>query len=70
MDFFKIKKTDDRKPTYLSIWIAIIIAAIFFGIGHLTITSELAAITPAIIARAILLNGIGGVIFGWLYWRK
>jgi len=68
--FFKIKKTDDGKPTYLSIWIAIIIAAIFFGIGHLTITSELSAITPAIIMRAILLNGIGGVIFGWLYWRK
>lgn len=68
--FFKIKKTDDGKPTLFSIWVAIIIAAIFFGIGHLFITSELTAITPAIIGRAILLNGIGGIIFGWLYWRK
>lgn len=68
--FFKIKKTDDEKPTHFSIWIAIIIAAIIFGLGHLTITSELTAITPAIIGRAILLNGIGGVIFGWLYWKR
>ncbi len=68
--FFKIKKTDDGKPTRVSIWIAIIIAAIFFGIGHLAATSELTAITPAIIARAVLLNGIGGIAFGWLYWRK
>lgn len=68
--FFKIKKTDDGKPTRVSIWVAIIIAAIFFGIGHLVITSELTAITPAIIARAVLLNGIGGIAFGWLYWRK
>lgn len=68
--FFKIKKTDDGKPTHLSIWIAIIIAAIFFGIGHLALTSGLTTITPAIVTRAILLNGIGGIIFGWLYWKK
>jgi len=68
--FFKIKKTDDGKPTLLSIWVAIIIAAIFFGLGHLVITSDITAITPAIITRAILLNGIGGIIFGWLYWKK
>lgn len=68
--FFKIKKTDDGKPTHLSVWFAIIVAAILFGIGHLLITSSLTAITSVIIARAILLNGIGGVIFGWLYWRK
>lgn len=68
--FFKIKKTEDGKPTHLSIWVAIILAAILFGIAHLAFTSALIAITPVIIARAVILNGIGGVIFGWLYWRK
>ncbi|PKL71234.1 MAG: CPBP family intramembrane metalloprotease, partial [Methanobacteriales archaeon HGW-Methanobacteriales-2] len=27
-------------------------------------------ITPMVIARAIVLNGIGAIIFGWLYWKK
>lgn len=54
----------------LIIWISIFIAALLFGIGHLPITSELMTITPLIVFRALLLNGVGGVIFGWLYWKK
>lgn len=49
---------------------AIIIASIVFGIGHLPITWSLTTITPLVIIRAILLNGIGGVIFGRLYRKK
>ena len=41
-----------------------------FGIGHLPITADLMTLTPLIVFRALLLNGIGGVIFGWLYWKK
>ena len=54
----------------LIVWTSIIVAALLFGIGHLPITSELMTITPLIIFRALLLNGIGGVVFGWLYWKK
>jgi membrane protease YdiL (CAAX protease family) len=68
--FFKIKKTADGKPTRIGIWLAIILAAVLFGIGHLPITSAITAITPLVIARAIILNGVGGIIFGWLYWKK
>lgn len=68
--FFKIKKTDEGKPTNISIWAAIILAAIIFGIGHLPFTASLTTITPVIIARAVILNGIGGIVFGWLYWKK
>ncbi len=67
--FFKVKQTDDKKPTNLGVWFAIILAAILFGVAHLPITASLTAITPVIIARAIILNGIGGVIFGWLSGR-
>ena len=67
---FKIKKTADGKPTTIGIWLAIIISAIIFGLGHLPITSTVTSITPIIILRAIILNGIGGIIFGWLYWKK
>jgi len=67
---FKIKKTDTGKPTPLSIWIAIIMSAVIFGLGHLPVTGAITAITPLIVARAVILNGIGGVVFGWLYWKK
>ncbi|MHB9295513.1 hypothetical protein PilKf_01259 [Pillotina sp. SPG140] len=62
---FKIKKYNS-----LVVWVAIIIISILFGLGHLPITSAVVEITPIIIIRAIVLNGIGGVIFGWLYWKK
>lgn len=68
--FYKIKKTPEGKPTTIGIWLAIVITAILFGVGHLPITGSITAITPLVIARAIVLNGIGAIIFGWLYWKK
>jgi membrane protease YdiL (CAAX protease family) len=67
---FKIKKTTDGKPTIIGIWLAIITSAIIFGLGHLPITGTIISITPIIVVRAVLLNGIAGIIFGWLYWKK
>jgi len=67
---WRFSKSRNEKPTSLSIWIAIFVAAIVFGLGHLPATAVLTAITPLIVFRAVLLNGIGGVIFGWLYWKK
>ena len=67
---FKIKKTASGKPTTFSIWIAIIISSIIFGLGHLPITGAITTITPLVVVRAILLNGIAGITFGWLYWKK
>jgi membrane protease YdiL (CAAX protease family) len=54
----------------LIIWTAIFIATILFGLGHLPITSELMKLTPLVVTSALLLNGIGGIVFGWLYWKK
>ena len=68
--FFKIKKTEEGKPTKVSIWLAIIIAAILFGAGHLPTVSALTALTIPIVVYIIILNSVGGIIFGWLYWKK
>jgi membrane protease YdiL (CAAX protease family) len=62
---FKLKENNS-----CLVWAAIVIVSILFGIGHLPITSVVVEITPIIIIRAIVLNGIGGIIFGWLYWKK
>lgn len=67
---FKIKKTADGKPTAAGIWFAIVFSSLIFGLGHLPITSGITAVTPVVVLRAIVLNGIGGIIFGWLYWKK
>jgi hypothetical protein len=50
-------------------WTAIAVAAVLFGLGHLPATAGMFELTPAVVARAVVLNGVGGVVFGWLYWR-
>jgi len=67
---FKIKKNKDGGPTVFGIWIAIILAAVVFGLGHLPATAQIVDLNSTVITRAIVLNGVGGVIFGWLYWKK
>lgn len=57
------------KPS-VAAWSAILLSSILFGLGHLPATQLLVELTPLIIFRALLLNGIGGLVFGWLYWKK
>ena len=65
-----VRKAADGKPTPGVFWIANILAAVLFGLGHLPATALLVPITPLIIFRAILLNGVIGVACGWLYWKR
>jgi membrane protease YdiL (CAAX protease family) len=65
-----LSKTLDGKPTSAVLWIANILAAVLFGLGHLPTTALLVPLTPLVIARAILLNGLIGVACGWLYWKR
>jgi len=48
-------------------WIANLIATLLFGLGHLPATARLAPLTPFIIARALILNGLAGLLFGVLF---
>ncbi len=62
-----IRKTSDGKPTHAVLWTANILAAVLFGLGHLPATALLLPLTPLVILRALVLNGIAGVAFGYLY---
>lgn len=53
----------------IAIWSAIIFVAILFGLSHLPTTAALTPITTIIFLRAIILNSIGAVVFGYLYWK-
>jgi len=57
-------------PSSIVIWTSIVLASIIFGLGHLPITASVTAITPLVVARAVVLNGIVEIAFGWLYWKN
>jgi membrane protease YdiL (CAAX protease family) len=48
-------------------WFANILVAILFGLGHLPSASLFMPITPLAVTAAIVLNGIAGISFGYLY---
>ncbi len=57
------------EPAAGAFWLANVLAAVIFGLGHLPTTAALTRLTPLLIARAILLNGIVGIAFGYLFWQ-
>lgn len=65
----RVWQTPAGLPTSGAFWVAILLAALLFGLGHLPATAAITPLTPLIVVRAIVLNGIIGVICGWLYWQ-
>ncbi len=65
-----VSKTAEGKPTAAVIWIANILAAVLFGLGHLPALAPLVPLTPLVIARTVVLNGLLGIVLGWLYWKR
>jgi len=64
------KKIIRQKPNWIYI-VGIILSSFFFAIGHLPIVFNLIEDpTTILISYIIAGNMIGGVIFGWLYWKK
>ena len=62
-----IRHTAEGKPTPAVLWTANILAAVLFGLGHLPATAAIMVITPLVVVRAIVLNGLLGVGFGYFY---
>jgi membrane protease YdiL (CAAX protease family) len=62
-------RTSEGMPTPGVFWAAIILVAVLFGLGHLPSTSMITPLTQVLVVRALVLNGVAGVAFGYLYWR-
>lgn len=58
-----------RKPGPTVMWPAIGISALLFGLGHLPAISGIETLTLSTVARTVLLNALGGVVYGWFAWR-
>ncbi len=70
-----IKKLFIKSNQSLSLpaWVyitAIILAALLFAAGHLPATAQLLGLSTPIVIRAFVLNGVAGLGFGYLYWKK
>ena len=66
-----LTRSKTGQPSSVVLWIAIVLAAIAFGLGHLPATAALGLpLNGLVITRAVLLNGVGGVLFGALYVRR
>jgi membrane protease YdiL (CAAX protease family) len=63
-------RTQQGQPRTWALWLVNIVVAVLFGLGHLPATMALIPLTPMVIARAIVLNGIAGLAFGYLYWTR
>ena len=52
-------------------WVGILVSSLLFGIGHLPMVNSLVENpTIELISYIVVGNSIGGLIFGWLYWKK
>lgn len=52
------------------IWGAILLTALLFGLGHLPLAIARVPLTSWLLIRTLVLNGLGGILFGWLYWKR
>jgi hypothetical protein len=66
---WKIFKQGVTLPSQWIYQMAIVLAAVIFGLGHLPATAALAPLTPSLIFRALIGNGIAGIAYGWLFWQ-
>jgi len=66
-----VSRDCEGRPTPVVFWIANIVFAVAFGLAHLPATAEIGLpLSPLVITRALVLNGLGGLAFGWLYWKQ
>lgn len=59
-----------ESPSNGTMWAAVVVSAVLFGVGHLPALAASFGLTPALVVRTVVLNAIGGLGFGWLFWRR
>jgi membrane protease YdiL (CAAX protease family) len=66
----KILARGQERPGPAVFWSAIILSAIAFGALHLPATAALIELSPAVVARTLVLNGMLATLFGYLFWKR
>lgn len=58
------------RPSPRVMWAAIGLSALVFALAHLPAVAQMAPLSPALVARTVALNALGGIVYGWLFWRR
>jgi len=59
----------DGRPRLVVFWTANFLMALAFGAAHLPTASAIGLpMNALVLSRTFLLNGLGGLAFGWLFW--
>jgi membrane protease YdiL (CAAX protease family) len=65
-----LSKIFKRKVNWIY-WFGIIIAALLFALAHFPVAFQaLTNPSSSLLIYILIGNSIGGIIFGWLYWKK
>jgi hypothetical protein len=64
------KLAGEPKPGAVAVWTGNLVACLLFGAIHLPQAAQLIGLTGPIVAYVLVANGVPGLIWGWLYWRK
>ncbi|MCL7714358.1 CPBP family intramembrane glutamic endopeptidase [Stenotrophomonas mori] len=59
-----------RLPGDTGFRIALVLAAVLFGAGHLPAAAHLWGLDTIVVLRTLVLNALVGGVCGWLYWRR
>jgi len=65
---FYLASGKNRRPWQAIV--AVVLAAIAFGAGHLPAASQVWSLDAVVVTRTVLLNAIAGLVFGWFYVRN
>ena len=63
-------KSPAGRPANGAFWLANVVVAILFALGHLPATQAITPLTPAVVTRSLFLNGMASLTFGYLFWRR
>jgi hypothetical protein len=61
--------TRANRPSANVYRVAIVLAAILFGVGHLPILNQISELTLVTGLQVVTLNALCGIAFGWVFWR-
>lgn len=59
-----------RMPGNAAFHVAIVLAAVLFGVGHLPAAAHIWGLDATVVLRTLALNALVGCVCGWLYWRR
>ena len=68
--FWRFIQKGKGSPSAVIMYAAIVISALFFGIGHLpAVSAMMGSISPCVAVYIVTANAAFGLVAGWLFWR-